>query len=240
MQTLIFLGRGSAFNTEEGNTSAYIKDGDKLLLIDCGESIFERIKRKSLLETSKEITILITHLHSDHVGSLSSLIFYCHYMLNKKVSIIYPSPYALKSLLSIMNNKENMYKLIESNENASISLGDIEVMPVKASHSNEMYCYGYFIYYNNKTIYYSGDSNVIEESTLNLFKEGKIDELYQDTCYPDYKGSGHLSISKLSNLIPENLREKVYCMHIDGNELIEKATDLGFNIAIVNGLSRNA
>lgn len=236
MQTLSFLGRGSAFNTEEGNTSAYIKHGDKLLLIDCGESIFERIKRKGLLESSKEITILITHLHSDHVGSLSSLIFYCYYILNKKVSIIYPSPYALKSLLSIMNNKDNMYNLIESNENTRISLGDMEIMPVKASHSNEMYCYGYFIYYDNKTIYYSGDSNIIEENTLNLFRNGKIDELYQDTCYPDYKGSGHLSINKLSNLIPENLREKVYCIHIDANELIEEATKLGFNIAAVNNL----
>lgn len=236
MQTLNFLGRGSAFNTEEGNTSAYIKHGDKLLLIDCGESIFERIKRKRLLESSKEITILITHLHSDHVGSLSSLIFYCYYMLNKKVSIIYPSSYALKSLFSIMNNKDNMYNLIESNENVRISLDDIEVMPVKASHSKEMYCYGYFIYYDNKTIYYSGDSNAIEEDTLNLFKNGKIDELYQDTCYPDYKGSGHLSISKLSSLIPENLREKVYCIHIDGNELIEEATKLGFNIVEINNL----
>ncbi|WP_097028318.1 MBL fold metallo-hydrolase [Clostridium peptidivorans] len=236
MQTLSFLGRGSAFNTEEGNSSAYIKHNDKLLLIDCGESIFERIKRKKLLETCKDITILITHLHSDHVGSLSSLIFYCYYMLNKKVSIIYPSPYALKSLFSIMNNKENMFNLIESNENVRISLGDIEVMPVKVSHSKEMDCYGYFIYYNNKTIYYSGDSNNIEENTLSLFKNGKIDELYQDTCYPDYKGSGHLSISKLSNLIPEDLREKVYCIHIDGNELIESATDLGFNIVAVNNL----
>lgn len=236
MQTLNFLGRGSAFNTEEGNTSAYIKYGDKLLLIDCGESIFERIKRRRLLENSKEITILITHLHSDHIGSLSSLIFYCYYILNKKVSIIYPSPYALKSLLNIMNNKENMYKLIESNENTCVSLGDIEIMPVKASHSNEMYCYGYFIYYDNKTIYYSGDSNVIEENTLTLFKNGEIDELYQDTCYPDYMGSGHLSISKLSNLIPENLREKVYCIHIDENELIEEATKLGFNIVEINNL----
>lgn len=46
---LKFLGRGSAFNTEEGNTSAYIKENRTLFLIDCGSNIFERIMFKDLL-----------------------------------------------------------------------------------------------------------------------------------------------------------------------------------------------
>ena len=41
---LKFIGTGSAFNQDLGNTSAYIKDGETLLLIDCGETVFQRIK----------------------------------------------------------------------------------------------------------------------------------------------------------------------------------------------------
>ena len=40
MQSLKFLGRGSAFNTVEGNTSAYFVRDNILFLIDCGETVF--------------------------------------------------------------------------------------------------------------------------------------------------------------------------------------------------------
>ena len=44
-QTIDFIGNGSCFNTEFGNNAAYYKEeqGKRLLLIDCGESIFERV-----------------------------------------------------------------------------------------------------------------------------------------------------------------------------------------------------
>ena len=43
---LLFLGRGAAFNPKEGNTSAYFLENNQLFLIDCGESVFERIINK--------------------------------------------------------------------------------------------------------------------------------------------------------------------------------------------------
>ena len=36
---LRFLGRGAAFNPALGNTSAYVREGERLLLLDCGESV---------------------------------------------------------------------------------------------------------------------------------------------------------------------------------------------------------
>ena len=40
---LNFIGRGSAFDVREGNTSAYIKTDNNLFLLDCGESVFKEI-----------------------------------------------------------------------------------------------------------------------------------------------------------------------------------------------------
>lgn len=74
---LKFIENGSCFNTDFGNNSTYYidKKNQSLLLIDCGESIFERIMKHKLLENIKDIDILITHMHTDHIGSLFSLLF---------------------------------------------------------------------------------------------------------------------------------------------------------------------
>lgn len=75
LNKLKFLGRGSGYNTKEGNTAAYLKKEETLLLIDCGESVFKTIVDNNLIEGIEHIHVLITHMHSEHVGSLASFIF---------------------------------------------------------------------------------------------------------------------------------------------------------------------
>ncbi len=79
---LQFLGIGSAFNTTLGNTSAYYKLGDVLILVDAGGMIFHTLLSKGLLKDIRKIDILITHMHPDHVGSLGDLIFYAYYSMH--------------------------------------------------------------------------------------------------------------------------------------------------------------
>ena len=54
---LSFLGRGCAFNPKEGNNSAYFIENNTLFLIDCGESIFERIISTNLLENIDDVIL---------------------------------------------------------------------------------------------------------------------------------------------------------------------------------------
>ena len=72
-----FLGIGGAFVTKLKNCSAYIKNGQNLFLIDCGENILEEILKLKILKNVENISILLTHFHTDHIGSLGSLVFYC-------------------------------------------------------------------------------------------------------------------------------------------------------------------
>ena len=88
---LHFLGRGAAFNPKEGNNSAYFIENDTLFLIDCGENIFEKIILNDILNSINNVNVLITHTHSDHIGSLGTLIMYCYYVLQKKLNIIIPT-----------------------------------------------------------------------------------------------------------------------------------------------------
>ena len=87
---LNFLGRGAAFNPKEGNTSAYFTIDNQLFLIDCGESVFAKLMELDLLNNMKKINLMITHTHSDHIGSLGSLVMYAYYQLRISLNIILP------------------------------------------------------------------------------------------------------------------------------------------------------
>lgn len=40
-----------------------------MILIDCGETIARKIIKENVLEGIEELYILISHTHSDHIGS---------------------------------------------------------------------------------------------------------------------------------------------------------------------------
>ena len=90
--SLKFIGTGSCFNTKMGNTSAYYynETTKHLVLIDCGETVFSDLRYSKILNEAKTIDILITHLHSDHAGSLESLIYFCAYVKNIVPTVIFP------------------------------------------------------------------------------------------------------------------------------------------------------
>lgn len=228
---LKFLGRGSAFNVKEGNTSAYIKLGDMLLLIDCGESVFQRILEKNLLDDIKEVNVLITHLHSDHCGSLSSLIMYCYFVKKIQPTILYPDKREITDYLDLSGCTDDMFNYVNPDgiEINSLNLG-ITMCPSK--HVEEIKSYSYLLWLDEENkIYYSGDTSIVSDAVLRLLKRGHI--IYHDTCLADYKGNVHTSLRKLCESVPKEHRSKVWCMHIDNIELIEKAKAEGFNVVEV-------
>ena len=226
---LKFLGRGSAFNVKEGNTSAYYKKNNMLLLIDCGTTVFKSIQDKHLLNDVKEVNVLITHLHDDHVGSLSSLIMYCYYCKSIKVNVFYPD-YDIVKYLELTGAKVNeLWNYIKLNY-ISKYMGLDKIINFQVKHCNEIASYSYLFEHNKKSYYYSGDTTGDLLKSLDL---NEIYKVYHDTCLADYKGNVHTSLRKLCELIPKEFRHKIYCMHLDNDELIEKAKAEGFNVVEV-------
>ncbi len=89
--TIKFLGTGGAFDYEFGNSAAWIDFQGTKILIDCGNSVYRRLRETDLADQIDYI--LITHFHDDHVGSLSSVILHHKYFLSppRKARILVPN-----------------------------------------------------------------------------------------------------------------------------------------------------
>lgn len=233
---LSFIGTGSAFNTKLGNNGAFIKKDDVLFMIDCGSSTFARMEQANLLEGVRQVYVLMTHTHPDHVGSLGDLIFHGYYQMGElfkpSVTVLAPSALEIEAVLDKMGVKEETYNLEIVGRYGAVNDNTFHInfSPVAVTHVKELNCFGYKLVYEGINIYYSGDSNAIPVEILQKFYMGSIDLFYQDTCKADYEGNVHLSLKKLDKLVGEFYRDRVWCMHIDKGFNREEAEALGFNV----------
>ncbi|WP_428817705.1 MBL fold metallo-hydrolase [Clostridium butyricum] len=230
-----FIGKGSAFNTEVGNTSAFVKQNSSLLLIDCGGTVFHRLQELNLFDGLENLYIIVTHTHPDHVGSLGEVIFYSYYILKCRPIIYFPKKELIEGFLTSIGVNSEMYKLssfeIIDEDDIKIGKFGIEFLPV--SHVDIIPAYGFIMRLNEKSFYYSGDANNISVSVVNRIMSGEIDRVYQDTCGLDYQGNSHLSLKKLCSIVQPEFRNKIYCMHLDKHITNKEIRDKGFNVVEV-------
>lgn len=222
--TLKFIGRGSSFYPVLGSTSSYILIENDLYVFDCGEMVFDHLYRSGMLNQAKNVNVILTHLHADHVGSLGSLISYLYCIKHQIINVLHPNDNVV-GLLDLLGIGRNFYRFIMLSGKWSDK--NISLTPVKVQHVDNMECYGYIVSIGETTIYYSGDSADVPDEIADAYLSGQISELYQDTA--TVKSSSHCHVERLCELFPENRRNRIYCMHLDGDNksYLEK---LGFSV----------
>lgn len=212
---LEFLGSDSGFGLK--NNSAYIENGNKITIIDCGFTVFQELQKKFNFNKYKEINIIITHLHNDHAGTLSQFVLYLYFIYNKKVKIISKCK-KIQEYLEITGTPKDAYTLINDDESIEF---------IKTEHVKHLDAYGFKLIVEEKKIVYTGDTN-----TLEPFREylENVQEFYVDVSK---FGGAHLKIDD----VIEELREiknkgiDVYLMHIDDRNYIESITNNEFYYA---------
>ncbi len=212
--TLKFLGSDSGFG--DNNNSAYIEIDNKLIIIDCGITVFNNLKKKFNFNKYKDIKVIITHLHNDHAGSLSQFILYLWHIFNKKAKVLSACK-NIKEYLKITGTPDEAYTLVNI---------DTNIQFIETEHVKELDCYGFQLKINDKTILYTGDTK-----TLNPFLPyiKNSNELYVDVSK---NGGVHL---KFDDIVQDLQKIKqngtdVYLMHIDDKEYIAKKSNGEFEI----------
>ena len=230
---LNFLGTGNAFNPSMGNTSAYFIDRDELFLIDCGESVYHAIINAEVLTNAKNIHLMITHTHSDHVGSLGTLVLYLYWVIGKTLKIILPANTAyikdIRTLLSIFGCLPEMYE-IKTPEDYDAKYKKFKTIRyIHTDHCPELSrTFGLIFESKDDLTYYSGDTCSVKTLKMLLKDKKPLTVAYIDV---GLNSPVHLSMADLIELIPKKDREKIYCMHTKDKTFDKLLSKEGFQLA---------
>ncbi len=230
---LNFLGRGSGFNPTEGSTSAYFIEDGNLFLIDCGESVYRRIVELNLLDNIHTVYFFCTHTHSDHIGSLGSLVLHCYHKAGIPFVLVCPSYAehlcAIRNILDAFDCKDK-YVVIEPDSLICIFLSFRIVRYMSTKHSETQPAYSLAFHTADGIVYYTGDTKRVDSIKSMITKKVKISALYVDTDTSSGPDSVHMNIYELADVVPMELRSRCYCMHLASKEVENIAISLGFNV----------
>lgn len=220
---LKFLGVGAAYNASTNNNAAYFIAERTLFLFDCGEKITDRILDLGLLNEVDEVEVFITHLHSDHIGSLEPLLYYIHFFTKKSIHIYYPDAENLHELLVLMGIDFPFEIEKDFSKEKKIS-----IVPVVQDHIPGSY--GFFVEAYGTKFFYSGDTKRVEPKAVEALLKGELDAIYHEVTISE-KARIHTHISQLMEVIPWEYRPKVVLMHLANEETIRKGEEENFSIA---------
>ncbi len=229
---LRFLGRGAAFHPSEGNTAAFLTENSRMLLVDCGETVFETLLRLDLLRDVKELSVAVSHLHSDHCGSLGSLAAYCHYRLGFPLTVLLPDKAHgtyiedLKCLLRLYGALKHCVLLPARDLKPFKGFSSLCYVPTV--HSPGMECFSLVFETPGGGVFYSADTC----STLGLeafLKDHPSPEaLYMEASDREYPNSVHLSLRQLGEAIAPELRPRTFLMHLNRSACAGEGEAMGF------------
>lgn len=128
---LVALGVGDAFTAKYHSTCAAVRAGGATLLIDCPHPI-----RKVMADAGAGIDVgdlcgvVITHLHADHVSGLEGLLFYAHFVLQRRMTVL-AHPDVLADLWD-GHLRAGMHQLMQADGSMHpLTLGDVaDVVPL--------------------------------------------------------------------------------------------------------------
>lgn len=230
---LKFTGRGAMLYPSEGNTAAYFEEDNNLFLFDCGEDVANKLIKMNKLNKDTECFLFITHTHSDHIGSLGTLQQYLYWVCNKKLNIVYGNEMSyfedIKLLTKILGLVDDTFNLINENELDNKFKVFNKIRYVKSNHGNvPLTSCSIIVNTNDGDILYTGDiaDNKVIVDFINNSKN--IDKMYIDASYN--KSPVHISVDEIKETIPDELKNKVYAMHINDIKVIDKIKEYGFNL----------
>lgn len=230
---LHFLGYGSAFRPEWGNTSAFCAEEGRLLLLDCGETVFSRLKQSGLLADAPQVYAAISHLHGDHCGSLGTLALYCYFVLRRPMILVVPGAgeeayiRQLRGLMDTFGVYPEYYTVLADQELTGF-MSFRRFRYVRTEHDPKMTCFSFALDTPEGGVFYSADSATTKALEAFLREHPAPEALYMESTLQT--GTVHLPLERLAEVIPPRLRGITHLMHLSDERLFTAGAALGFQI----------
>lgn len=245
---LKFFGDGGAFSIKKSSSSAYLPYGDnKLFIIDCGETVVKDIMEFLEDKNFNFITIFITHLHSDHMGGLPTLLYYLKLVKNIECTVIIDSAHGQltqyldmtgiwdvydRTLITYLfkqkiEQKEEFQKLM--NAEAYVYMDeDLSFRIFDSPHVQS--CNSLIIGKRNKTyteyIFFSGDNAAFNTDVFKFleYTNIRLSKWYQDIS-TDTKQLAHMTEERFKKGFPAEIKTEIHFYHNDKYNAEQVAID---------------
>jgi ribonuclease BN (tRNA processing enzyme) len=236
-----FLGCGDAFGSGGRlQTCFHLEGGGEPLLIDCGATSLQALKREQI-DPASIASVALSHLHGDHFGGLPWLIMDGRFAHRTKPLVI-SGPAgteqrvrtAWEALYPGAPDSELPFGLryLEYLEGQPAALADAEITPFEVIHSSGAPSYGLQVRYGARLISYSGDT----EWTDSLVDLAQGADLFICECnFYEMQVPGHLDFRTLKARLAQLDCRRLILTHL-GAEMLERASSLELETA-VDGLA---
>ena len=209
------LGTGAAHTTgERYQTGILLEAGDQALLVDAGNGVFQRLAQVGQSPEAID-TLLLTHLHLDHVADLSSIVKARVLADRPNFSVIGPpgTKATLDQLLAIDDLGERADIDVTEIEPGSHTVAGFDIRAVETDHSE--YCLAYRF---GDRFVFSGDTEA-NQAVAQLADGCEV--LLHDCAYRDSHSdpSNHPTPTSLGRtLYEENIEiDELYLTHLYPN-----------------------
>ena len=214
-----FLGLDSGFGNF--HTNAFFKTNKSLVYIDLSGTNMEKAKNLLNENLDKEIYMLITHMHADHISGIPIFTQYAYFVQNKIIKFIIPERLEndFETFMKITGISEDIFNIETLEEFDNRLFSDFRVEAISTYHCNELIgkCFGYLIEINKEKYLYTGDTAKIKDFEPYLCD---IKSLYIDTSV-NY-GKVHLKLDEILNYFGDSPSFDIYLMHLDDKKKAEE------------------
>lgn len=217
---LQMTGTGSAFARLYYNNNALIQCNDYHLMIDMGTTCPLGLYKMNY-SINRLNGILITHLHSDHIGGLEEIAFRFKYEYQRKITLFVPDTlvdwlweHALKS--GLYNEDDHClaltdyFNIVTYQEGIPLTIAPgLVVESIQTKHIPTKLSYSLFI----NDIFYSSDM-VFDRALIERAVYERHCRYILHDCQLVGPGLVHTTLDELLTL-PEDIQSKTLLMHYD-------------------------
>jgi len=203
------LGTGSALpSPDRVQAGVLVEDDGDRLLVDCGSGVLHRLAGAGIDHGTVD-TVLLTHLHLDHVADLPGLVKARVLTDRPDLTVVGPpgTGLVLRDLLAIDDLHERARLAVREVTAERFEAGGFEVRARETRHSRQCFAYRF-----GSALAISGDTAPFPE--LVEFFDG-VDALIHECSYPDgTDAAGHTTPSELGRLLEGRDVDRVYLTHL--------------------------